>query len=228
MKDFIVQNWGLISYKQALEKQEYIFNILLNNKINKKKNLLNYLIFCEHNHVFTLGRNGNKSNLLANDNELKENNIEFFNTTRGGDITYHGPGQIVCYPIIDLDNFFNDIHKYMRLLEEVVITTLLHYNINALRLEKLTGVWVNRNNHYSKICAMGIKCSRWITMHGLALNLNPDLNYFNKIVPCGLENKAVTSIQAELQNNIISKQEVINLIVKNFANIFGAKIKLLK
>ncbi|MGE9616047.1 MAG: lipoyl(octanoyl) transferase LipB [Solitalea-like symbiont of Acarus siro] len=222
MKKIIVQNWGLLPYDEALKKQISVFNELLDNKINKKTNSVNYLIFCEHKHVFTLGRNGDKNNLLINNNELAQDNIDFFETTRGGDITYHGPGQIVCYPILDLDNFFNDIHKYMRLLEEVVIQTLGEYKILSERLDKFTGVWINKNNVFKKICAMGIKCSRWVTMHGFALNIDTNLEYFNKIIPCGLQGKGLTSMQNELQNNI-DKEEIINLIVKNFANIFGAE-----
>ncbi|MFA9289932.1 MAG: lipoyl(octanoyl) transferase LipB [Solirubrobacteraceae bacterium] len=168
-----------------------------------KKITPNYLLFLEHAHVYTLGKNGKINHLLAENSLLKEIDATFYHINRGGDITYHGPGQIVGYPIIDLDNFFTDIHKYLRYLEEVVIKTLAYFNIDSQRSKGETGVWLDVEKPYArKICAMGIRASRWVTMHGFALNVNTDLSYFNHIVPCGIANKAVTSIENELKTKI--------------------------
>lgn len=228
----IVKDLGLMDYKTCWDYQESLFNeIVLQKTKNRNLNLVeqqptkNYLLFVEHPHVYTLGKSGNENNLLVSAIQLKEKEATFYKINRGGDITYHGPGQLVVYPILDLDNFFTDIHKYLRLLEETVILTLNEYNILAERSEGETGVWIepNVNNKARKICAMGVKCSRWVTMHGLALNVNANLSYFNNIVPCGIVNKSVTSIHSELgkEQNIA---EVKNKIKKHFANLFKATL----
>ena len=174
-----------------------------NRKNNTFKETTNYLLFCEHPHVYTLGKNGKKSNLLVNEKFLKQKGANFYKINRGGDITYHGPGQIVGYPILDLDNFFTDIGKYLRLLEEAVILTLREYGLNAERSIGETGVWLDvGKKNARKICALGVKSSRWITMHGLALNVNSDLSYFNHIIPCGIVGKNVTSMQKELGEEV--------------------------
>ncbi len=221
-----------MDYKTCWDYQEVLFNEIVTQKTNNR-NLIeaeqqptkNYLLLVEHPHVYTLGKSGNENNLLVNELQLKEKEATYYKINRGGDITYHGPGQLVVYPILDLDNFFTDIHKYLRLLEETVILTLNEYNILAERSEGETGVWIepNVNNKARKICAMGVKCSRWVTMHGLALNVNANLSYFNNIVPCGIVNKSVTSIHSELgkEQNIA---EVKNKIKKHFANLFKATL----
>ena len=186
----IIHDLGLIEYEDALDYQLKLFNEIVDAKIsNRRKNTniitKNHLIFVEHNSVYTLGKSGEINNLLMNKEDLKNNNIKFYKTNRGGDITYHGPGQIVCYPILDLDNFFTDIHKYLRFLEETIILTLKDYGIDGKRSENETGVWLNPNSiDARKICAMGVKASRWVTMHGLALNVNNDFSYFENIIPC--------------------------------------------
>jgi len=228
----IDKDLGLMDYKTCWDYQEVLFNEIVTQKTNNR-NLIeaeqqptkNYLLLVEHPHVYTLGKSGNENNLLVNELQLKEKEATYYKINRGGDITYHGPGQLVVYPILDLDNFFTDIHKYLRLLEETVILTLNEYNILAERSEGETGVWIepNVNNKARKICAMGVKCSRWVTMHGLALNVNANLSYFNNIVPCGIVNKSVTSIHSELgkEQNIA---EVKNKIKKHFANLFKATL----
>lgn len=185
----------------------------------------NHLLFCTHPHVYTLGKSGHIENLLVNDNRLKELGATFFKTNRGGDITYHGPGQIVGYPILDLEQFFTDLGKYMRSLEEVIINTIAHYGIEAGRLPGSTGVWLDPDNPSKarKICAMGVRCSRWITMHGFALNVNTDMKFFDYIVPCGIGDKAVTSMQKELGREI-DEQEVKDIIRTEFAKVFEAEI----
>ena len=195
-----IHDIGLVDYEEALNFQLKLFNEIIDTKISNRKNRTNtktknHLVFVEHNSVYTLGKSGKISNLLLNENDLKKNDIKFYNTNRGGDITYHGPGQIVCYPILDLDNFFTDVHKYLRFLEETIILTLRDYGIKGERSENETGVWLDVNtSNPRKICALGVKASRWVTMHGLALNVNNDLSYFNDIVPCGIKDKSVTSI----------------------------------
>jgi lipoyl(octanoyl) transferase len=201
------QDLGLIDYKKAWDYQENLFSKIIDSKVqNRKLNPVdqhvtpNYLLFCQHPHVYTLGKSGSESNLLINEGALKERGATYYKINRGGDITYHGPGQLVGYPILDLDNFFTDIHKYMRLLEESIIMTLHDYGITAGRIKGMTGVWLDSENLINprKICAMGVKTSRWVTMHGFAFNINSDLSYFNNIVPCGISGKAVTSIEKEL------------------------------
>ena len=204
MPEVIFKQLGLIDYKEAWDFQEEIFQNTIGEKIrirNGENDLItkNYLLFCQHPHVFTLGKSGSEDNLLLNDSELTENNASFYKINRGGDITYHGPGQLVAYPIFDLDHFFSDIHKYLRFLEQAVIDTLLEYNIESSRVEGLTGVWIEGDTPRArKICALGVKSSRWVTMHGIGFNINSDLAYFSHIIPCGIDDKSVTSMQKEL------------------------------
>ncbi len=195
---------GLIDYKQCWDFQEELFAEILavkssNRKENKTVATKNHLIFCEHPHVYTLGKSGDEKNLLVNEDYLKSRGATFHKINRGGDITYHGPGQIVGYPILDLDNFFTDIHKYLRFLEEAVILTLKEYGLETERSPGETGVWFDvGTTRARKICALGVKSSRWVTMHGFAFNVNSDLSYFGNIIPCGISDKSVTSIQKEL------------------------------
>jgi lipoyl(octanoyl) transferase len=212
-KKVIFQDWGLIDYKEAWDRQEILFadTVDLKTRIRNLKIISegdeydvdeltpNYLIFCEHPHVYTLGKSGKPEHLLLDEQGLKEKNAVYYPINRGGDITYHGPGQIVGYPIVDLDNFFTDIHLYLRTLEEAVIHTMAQYGLKGERYPGYTGVWLDADNENArKICAMGVRCSRWVTMHGFAFNINTDLDYFNNIVPCGIDDKAVTSMQKEL------------------------------
>ena len=228
-KQIIVHDLGLVDYQDALDYQLRLFNQIIHTKIeNRKKNTEieteNHLIFVEHPNVYTLGKSGDISNLLLNKNELDDKKIQFFNTNRGGDITCHGPGQIVCYPILDLDNFFTDIHKYLRFLEETIIRTLNDFGIVSARSQNETGVWIDSDLVFSrKICAMGVKASRWVTMHGLALNVNNDLSYFENIIPCGISNKSVTSIYKETRMDI-SLNQVKKTITKHFIEIFSAEL----
>ncbi|MCG8473902.1 MAG: lipoyl(octanoyl) transferase LipB [Cytophagales bacterium] len=203
--------WGKVGYEEAWNRQEELFKGTVDIKIaNRKRSAQeqeatpNYLVFCQHPHVYTLGKSGNQNHLLLNSAQLKDKNIEYFPINRGGDITYHGPGQLVAYPLLDLENFFTDIHKYLRLLEEAVILTCADYGLEAGRIDGLTGVWLDfkEKKNPRKICAMGVKTSRWVTMHGLALNVNTDLSYFGNIVPCGITDKAVTSLKQELGREI--------------------------
>jgi lipoyl(octanoyl) transferase len=196
---------GLIDYKEAWDYQVKLFESILavktlNRDSPKQQVTNNHLLFCEHPHVFTLGKSGDIKNLLIKEENLEAVNATYHHSNRGGDITYHGPGQIVGYPILDLENFFTDIHKYMRMLEESVIQTLKEFNIKAGRIAGLTGVWIDAENpeHARKICALGVKSSRWVTMHGFAFNINTDLRYFDYIIPCGIQDKAVTSLAKEL------------------------------
>ena len=196
---------GLVAYQEAWDYQTKLFQEALALKTENRSRQIqhptpNYLIFCEHPHVFTLGKSGDAANLLVPKENLNSINASFVPINRGGDITYHGPGQLVVYPVFDLDNFFTDIHKFMRSLEEAVILTLRDFGIESGRIEKLTGVWLDKTDptKATKICALGVKMSRWVTMHGLALNVNTDLQYFDYIVPCGIQDKAVTSMQNEL------------------------------
>ena len=218
-----------MEYEEALEYQLNLFNEIIDNKLSNRKNKTkiktkNHLVFVEHNHVYTLGKSGKINNLLIVKEVLEQNKIKFFKTNRGGDITYHGPGQIVCYPIIDLDNFFTDIHKYLRFLEETIILTLKDYGIQGERSNNETGVWINPYSiDARKICALGVKATRWVTMHGLALNVNTDLNYFKNIIPCGIKNKSITSISAESKKNI-KMGLVKKKIIDNFLNVFSAKL----
>ncbi|MEQ9300684.1 MAG: lipoyl(octanoyl) transferase LipB [Cyclobacteriaceae bacterium] len=200
-------NLGLIDYQAAWDEQERLFRDTVQLKITNRKlpeeeqlPTPNYLLFCSHPHVYTLGKSGKPENLLLDEKGLADKNAQYYKINRGGDITYHGPGQLVGYPILDLDNFFTDIHKYLRFLEEAVILTLAEYDITAGRIDGLTGVWLDHiaQENPRKICALGVKSSRWVTMHGFAFNINADLDYFNNIIPCGIDDKAVTSMQKEL------------------------------
>lgn len=205
-------NLGLIDYKKAWDYQEELFQSIINvKKENRRlekegkfgKETNSKLIFCEHPHVFTLGKSGQQSHLLVNEAQLAAKGAQYYKINRGGDITYHGPGQLVGYPIFDLDNFFTDIHKYLRYLEEAVIRTLAEYNIKSGRIEGSTGVWLDWDNPKArKICALGVRSSRWVTMHGFAFNINSDLDYFTNIIPCGISDKTVTSLRAELGKEI--------------------------
>jgi lipoyl(octanoyl) transferase len=221
---------GLIDYEEGLELQKSYFDksvaIKLKNRLEETEiPTENHILVCEHPHVYTLGRSGDKENLLIDSEGLKSKEAKYYEVGRGGDITYHGPGQIVVYPIIDLDHFFTDIHKYLRLLEEAVILTLADYGISAGRIDGLTGVWLDHINQLSprKVCAMGVKASRWVTMHGLALNVNTDLSYFNNIVPCGINDKAVSSLSQELGQQL-SIQEVSKKLVMHIANLFEMEL----
>jgi len=201
-----VSDWGLLDYKEAWDRQEALFKAMVDAKFaereldpEQKTPLLNHLIFVEHPHVYTLGKSGDPANLLLDEQGLKQAEASYYPINRGGDITYHGPGQIVVYPIFDLEQFFTDIHRYLRTLEGAVIETLASYGIESGRYEGYTGVWLDADNEKArKICAMGVRCSRWVTMHGIAFNVNTDLAYFKNIIPCGIDDKDVTSMQREL------------------------------
>jgi len=207
-KNVFFEDLGVIDYKKAWEYQEFLFNDIIEKKMKNRKiqppvTTKNYLLFCEHSHVYTLGKSGKIKNLLIDDEHLKKRGIDFYKINRGGDITYHGPGQIVGYPILDLDNFFTDIHKYLRFLEEAVILTLKEYKLSGERSKGETGVWLDAGTLKArKICAIGVKSSRWVTMHGFALNVNCDLSYFSNIIPCGIIGKNVTSMKKELKKEI--------------------------
>lgn len=229
-KQVIFQDLGSIDYQECWDFQDQLFqkNVqtkLINRKEDKNEPTINHILFCEHPHVYTLGKSGQQSHLLIDEQKLKERQAKFYKIDRGGDITYHGPGQLVVYPILDLDHFFTDIHKYLRFLEEAVIETIGEFGIKANRIEGLTGVWTlpSDGNPAKKICAMGVRCSRWVTMHGLALNINPDLTYFNSIVPCGISDKAVTSMQAELQN-APTMQQVKTVLLEKLKALFEFEI----
>jgi len=220
---------GKIDYKTAWEFQEKLFQEGVQQKIairNGESSTLpqNHLIFCEHPHVFTLGKSGDRQHLLIDQSGLDEKEAQFYQINRGGDITYHGPGQLVVYPIFDLEQFFTDIHKYMRYLEESVIRTIANYGIQGDRYDGLTGVWIDPTTSKArKICAMGVKSSRWMTMHGIGFNVCTDLSYFNHIVPCGIQDKAVTSLANELNSNI-SVDEIIPILLKELTNLFNFKV----
>jgi lipoyl(octanoyl) transferase len=198
------QDWGLLDYQQAWDRQDQIFADTVMAKTQNRNNnttlpVKNHLFFVEHPHVYTLGKSGKFENLLLDEAGLADKNATYYKINSGGDITYHGPGQIVAYPILDLDNFFTDIHRYLRTLEEAIILTLADYGIKSGRYEGYTGVWLDaKNKRARKICALGVRCSRWVTMHGLAFNVNTDLSYFKNIVPCGIDDKDVTSMEREL------------------------------
>jgi lipoyl(octanoyl) transferase len=218
-------DWGLLDYQEAWDKQEEIFAKTLaikhDNRVNNEQNPTpNYLIFTEHPHVYTLGKSGHLEYLLLDEEGLKEKEATFYKINRGGDITYHGPGQIVGYPILDLDNFFTDIHLYLRTLEEAIILTLAEYGIEAGRYSGYTGVWLDPDNDKArKICAMGVRASRWVTTHGFAFNVNADLNYFGNIVPCGIDDKDVTSIERELGYKV-DIEEVKQKLKRHLADLF--------
>jgi len=232
------KDWGLIDYKDAWDKQEALFGktVDLKTRIRNLKMVTegdeyqeeeptpNYLVFCGHPHVYTLGKSGKPEHLLLDEKGLKEKHASYYLINRGGDITYHGPGQIVGYPILDLDNFFTDIHLYLRTLEEAVILTLADYGLEAGRYPGYTGVWFDADNDKArKICALGVRCSRWVTMHGFAFNVNTDLDYFKNIVPCGIDDKDVTSMQRELGKKV-DEGEVKHLLKEHIAGLFGMEL----
>lgn len=234
-KPVIFKDLGVMEYQAAWDYQEK----LLQENVQKKSLVYsqevetfdaglqtsNYLLFVEHPPVYTLGKSGNKENVLLDDKGLKEREIQFFNTNRGGDITFHGPDQIVGYPILDLEKFYTDIGKYLRNLEEVMILTMAEYGLKGDRSTGETGVWIEPGiaGRERKICAIGVRCSRWITMHGFAFNVNTDLTYFNHIIPCGIVNKQVTSLEKELGYKV-DIEEVKEKIKKNFATVFDAEL----
>lgn len=231
-KTVLFQDLGLMDYKACWDYQETLFNETIAQK-TANRNLdpesqiqtKNHLLFVEHPHVYTLGKSGDVSHLLINDAELEEKHATYYKINRGGDITYHGPGQLVGYPILDLDHFFTDIHKYLRLLEETIILTLDEYGIKAGRSNGETGVWIDEDNIFKarKICAMGVRCSRWVTMHGWGFNVNSDLNYFSNIVPCGIQDKAVTSLNKELGQDV-DMTEIKSKLKKHFSTLFECNI----
>ncbi|MFC6996323.1 lipoyl(octanoyl) transferase LipB [Rufibacter roseus] len=231
-KNILLKRFGLVDYQQAWDYQEQLLKEVLavksqNRQLPEEEQLPtpNYLLFCQHPHVYTLGKSGHEEHLLLDEEGLQKKEASFYKINRGGDITYHGPGQLVAYPILDLENFFTDIHKYLRFLEEAVILTLADYGIAAGRIDGLTGVWIDfeEQKNPRKICAMGVKCSRWVTMHGLALNVNTDLSYFGNIVPCGITDKAVTSLEQELGQKVPLEEVEAKLLV-HFERLFDAQI----
>ena len=229
-KTIQLQDLGLKDYKEAWEYQEKIFQEILDIKIRNRREerqdpTPNYFILVEHPHVYTLGKSGDLSNILLSEKQLEAKNATFYKINRGGDITYHGPGQIVGYPILDLENFFTDIHQYLRFLEEAIILTLQEYGLQSGRSDGETGVWLGVGTPFArKICAMGVRASRWVTMHGFALNVNVDLGYFDHIIPCGIKGKAVTSLQIELGVESVDEEIVKQKIVKHFCQLFNSSM----
>ncbi len=235
-QQIIYKDLGIIDYKSAWDYQEELVRQNLNIKTAARSGALgitdpallptkHHLLFCEHPPVYTLGKSGSMNNVLLSEEEMSEKEIEFFKTNRGGDITFHGLEQIVGYPILDLEKFYTDIGKYLRSLEEVIIQTIAEYGLKGERSPGETGVWLDPGSRGNerKICAMGIRCSRWITMHGFALNVNTDLSYFNNIIPCGIQNKQVTSIEKELKKPV-DIEEVKKKLLVNFQYVFSAEI----
>lgn len=231
-KQVLFQDLGLMDYKVCWDYQESLFNETIAQKI-ANRNLApeqqiqtkNHLLFVEHPHVYTLGKSGDAAHLLINDHQLEEKQATYYKINRGGDITYHGPGQLVGYPILDLDHFFTDIHNYLRLLEETIILTLDEYGIKAGRSRGETGVWLDEDNIFKarKICAMGVRCSRWVTMHGWGFNVNSNLDYFSNIVPCGIQDKAVTSLNKELGHDV-DMNDIKGKLKKHFTTLFECEI----
>jgi len=230
-KVVLVEDLGSRDYKETWDFQEELFKDVVDLKIRNRREEANletpnYFLFVEHPHVYTLGKSGDLSNLLLSEKQLADKGATFYKINRGGDITYHGPGQIVGYPILDLENFFTDIHKYLRLLEETIILTLAEYGLKTERSPGETGVWLDVGTPFArKICAMGVRASRWVTMHGFALNVNADLGYFDNIIPCGIRGKAVTSLQVELGVEKVDEEEVKKKILKHFAELFECEFK---
>jgi lipoyl(octanoyl) transferase len=234
-KKINILDLGVKDFKETWEYQENLFKDIVDTKIQNRKAQLenhdfgltqtpNHFLFVHHPHVYTLGKSGDMSNLLLSQNQLEQKGATFYKINRGGDITYHGPGQIVGYPILDLENFFTDIHKYLRLLEEAIILTLAEYGISSQRSDGETGVWLDVGTPFArKICAMGVRASRWVTMHGFALNVNTDLGYFDNIIPCGIKGKAVTSMHVELKHKV-DEAEVKEKILKHFLVLFEAQV----
>ncbi|MGJ8716385.1 MAG: lipoyl(octanoyl) transferase LipB [Maribacter stanieri] len=229
-KKVLIQDLGFKDYKETWDYQEQLFKETLDLKIRNRREALdletpNHFLYVEHPHVYTLGKSGDISNLLVDEKVLAAKGATFYKINRGGDITYHGPGQIVGYPILDLDNFFTDIHKYLRYLEEMVILTLAEYGIKSERSPGETGVWLDVGTPFArKICAMGVRASRWVTMHGFALNVNADLGYFDMMIPCGIKGKAVTSLNVELGKKEVDLVEVKQKLLKHFQVLFEAEI----
>ncbi len=229
-KSVQIHDLGFKDYKATWEYQEVIFKGIVDTKIKNRREDAqletdNYFLFVEHPHVYTLGKSGDMTNLLLNEDQLKSKGATFYKINRGGDITYHGPGQIVGYPILDLENFFTDIHKYLRFLEEMIILTLAEYGIQSGRSPGETGVWLDVGTPFArKICAMGVRASRWVTMHGFALNVNADLGYFDNIIPCGIRGKAVTSLNVEIGVDEVDETEVKEKLLKHFVVLFGAEL----
>ncbi len=229
-KKISLQDLGLKDYKETWDYQELLFKQTLDIKIKNRREEANletpnHLLFVEHPHVYTLGKSGDIDNLLVNEDQLAVKGAKFYKINRGGDITYHGPGQIVGYPIVDLDNFFTDIHKYLRYLEETVILTLAEYGLKGERSKGETGVWLDVGTPFArKICAMGVRASRWVTMHGFALNVNADLGYFDLMIPCGIKGKAATSLNVELGQQEVDMQEVKQKLLSHFETLFEASI----
>lgn len=226
-----LQDLGLKDYKQTWEYQESLFDEIVSLKIRNRREEAdletpNHFLFVEHPHVYTLGKSGDFDNLLISEKQLEEKGAAFYKVNRGGDITYHGPGQIVGYPILDLENFFTDIHKYLRFLEEVIILTLADYGLSATRSPGETGVWLDVGTPFArKICAMGVRASRWVTMHGFALNVNVDLGYFDHMIPCGIRGKSVTSLNVELGVAEVDIESVKGKIKKYFTSLFEAELQ---
>ncbi|WP_420604145.1 lipoyl(octanoyl) transferase LipB [Flagellimonas sp.] len=225
-----LQDLGRKDYKETWDYQEALFKEIVDLKIKNRREEANletpnHFLFVEHPHVYTLGKSGDINNLLVDEKKLEEKGATFYKINRGGDITYHGPGQIVGYPILDLDNFFTDIHKYLRLLEEMVILTLAEYGLKGVRSEGETGVWLDVGTPFArKICAMGVRASRWVTMHGFALNVNADLGYFDMMIPCGIKDKAVTSLNVELGKTVVDMEEVKQKLQYHFTALFEAEL----
>jgi lipoyl(octanoyl) transferase len=223
----IFRDLGQLNYQAAWDLQESLLkeNVRRKSTIESKQSTEHYLLFVEHPPVYTLGKSGNKENVLLSDEELQANHIEFFHTNRGGDITFHGPDQIVGYPILDLEKYYTDIGKYLRNIEEVIILTMAEYGIKGERSAGETGVWIDPDlpGRERKICAIGVRCSRWVTMHGFAFNVNTDLSYFNHIIPCGIVNKQVTSLQQELGREL-DMQEVKEKVKRNFERVFNSSL----
>ena len=230
-KKIILKDLGLTDYKEAWDYQEHLFQEILAVKVkNRRENTTsetpNHFLFVEHPHVYTLGKSGDMTNLLVDEHFLQEKGAVFYKINRGGDITYHGPGQVVGYPILDLDNFFTDIHKYLRFLEEMVILTLAEYGLKGERSKGETGVWLDVGTPFArKICAMGVRASRWVTMHGFALNANVDLGYFDLMIPCGIKGKAVTSLNVELGRAKVDEEELKGKLIKHFSALFNAELE---
>lgn len=228
-KNVALHDLGRMDYQEAWDYQERLFADIVGRKTANRSLPVpdptpNYLLFVEHPHVYTLGKSGDMSNLLLDEAQLAAKGATFYKINRGGDITYHGPGQLVGYPVLDLENFFTDIHKYLRLLEEAIILTLKEYGLEAMRSEGETGVWLDVGTPFArKICAMGVRASRWVTMHGFALNVNADLGYFDNIIPCGIRGKGVTSLHVELGREL-DMQEVRDKVTAHFARLFDAVI----
>ena len=225
-----LQDLGYKDYKETWDYQEALFKNIVDLKIENRRQgtqlpTPNHFLFVEHPHVFTLGKSGDMGNLLVDEKVLEEKNAKFYKINRGGDITYHGPGQIVGYPILDLDNFFTDIHKYLRFLEEMIILTLAEYGLKGERSDGETGVWLDVGTPFArKICAMGVRASRWVTMHGFAFNINADLGYFDLMIPCGIKDKAVTSLNVELGKQQVDMDEVKQKLLKHFKTLFEAEL----